>query len=89
MAGGCRLFGKQEPIKLGPFRLRLSPQKICSMEERLIYLGKAKSKKVGEDFDALFEKYEKRAIEKGYEKPKLKLLKEKSIVKFYVIIDLE
>ena len=59
------------------------------MEERLIYLGKAKRKKVDEDFDALFEKYEKRAIEKGYEKPKLKLLKEKSIVKFYVIVDLD
>lgn len=83
------MFGKQEPIKLGPFRLRLSPQKNWSMEERLIYLGKAKSKKVSDDFDLLFEKYEKRAIEKGYEKPKLKLLKEKSIVKFYVIIDLD
>lgn len=59
------------------------------MKERLIYLGKVKCKEVDKDFDTLFEKYEKRAIEKGYEKPKLKLLKEKSIVKFYVIIDLD
>lgn len=59
------------------------------MEERLIYLGRVKCKKVDNDFDSVFEKYEKRAIEKGYENPKLKLLKEKSIVKIYVIIDLD
>ncbi len=59
------------------------------MEERLIYLGKVKKKEIDKDFDAVFEKYENRAIEKGYKNPKMKLLKEKSIVKFYVIIDLD
>lgn len=55
----------------------------------MIYLGKVKRKEIDEDFDATFEKYEKRAIDKGYKNPKLKILKEKSIVKFYVLIDLE
>jgi hypothetical protein len=59
------------------------------MQERLFYLGKENNKKVSENFDANFEKYEKRAIDKGYKKPRLKILKEKSIVKFYVIVDLE
>lgn len=57
--------------------------------ERMIYLGKMKSKKVNEDFDASYDKYKLRAIERGYKNPQLKILKEKSIVKFYVIIDLE
>lgn len=59
------------------------------MEERLIYLGRVKKKEVDKDFDSVFDRYEKRAIEKGYKNPKLKMLKEKSIVKFYVIIDLD
>lgn len=59
------------------------------MEERLIYLGKVKKKEVDKDFDSVFDKYEKRAIEKGYKKPKIKMLKEKSIIKFYVVIDLD
>jgi hypothetical protein len=79
----------KNPLSWARFDCGSLRKKFWIMEERLIYLGKAKRKKVDEDFDALFEKYEKRAIEKGYEKPKLKLLKEKSIVKFYVIIDLE
>lgn len=48
-----------------------------------------KSKKVNEDFDASYDKYKLRAIERGHKNPQLKILKEKSIVKFYVIIDLE
>jgi hypothetical protein len=59
------------------------------MQERLFYLGKEKNKKVSENFDAHFEKYEKRAVDKGYVNPVLKILKEKSIVKFYVIVNLE
>ena len=59
------------------------------MEERLIYLGKLKRKKVDEDFDVVYDKYKKRAIDRGYENPILKLLKERSIVKFYVVIELE
>lgn len=59
------------------------------MQERLIYLGKIKCKKIDNNFDEVFEKYEKRAIEKGYNNPKLKLLKEKSVVKIYVTIDLD
>jgi len=65
------------------------PQKNNIMQERLFYLGKEKNKKVSENFDANFEKYEKRAVDKGYKNPKIKILKEKSIVKFYVIVDLE
>ena len=48
-----------------------------------------KCKKVDKDFDAVYDKYKKRAIERGYENPQMKVLKEKSIVRFYVIIDLE
>lgn len=59
------------------------------MEERLIYLGRVKKKEVDKDFDSVFDRYEKRAIEKGYKNPKLKMLKEKSIIKFYVVIDLD
>lgn len=59
------------------------------MEERMMYLGKERSKKVSENFDAHLEKYEKRAIDRGYENPRLKILKEKSIVKFYVVVDIE
>lgn len=59
------------------------------MEERMIYLGKMKRKKVDEDFDAVYDKYKMRAVERGYENPQLKIFKEKSIVKFYVTIDFE
>lgn len=59
------------------------------MQERMMYLGKEKNKKVSENFDANFDKYKKRAIDKGYNNPRLKILKEKSIVKFYVIVDIE
>jgi hypothetical protein len=59
------------------------------MQERMMYLGKEKNKKVSENFDANFDKYKKRAIDKGYKNPKLKILKEKSIVKFYVVVEIE
>ena len=59
------------------------------MEQRMFYIGKVKRKEIEKDFDTVYEKYRKRALEKGYENPKLKILKEKSIVKFYVLVDLE
>lgn len=59
------------------------------MDERLIYLGKVKCKEIDKDFDLVVSKYERRAKDKGYTNHKLKLIKEKAIVKFYVIIDLD
>jgi len=55
------------------------------MEERLKKLGIEKTKVLTEDFDNLYEKYKKKAVEAGY-KGELKFIKEHGKVLIYVVI---
>ena len=59
------------------------------MKERLMYIGKVKCREIDNDFDETLAKFERKAIEKGYYNKKIKFIKEKSIVKVYVIVDLD
>jgi len=54
-------------------------------EERLIKLGIEKVKNLNKDFDNLYEKYKKKAIDDGYT-GELKFIKEHGKVLIYVVI---
>ena len=54
-------------------------------EERLIKLGIEKVKNLNKDFDNLYEKYKKKAIDAGYT-GELKFIKEHGKVLIYVVI---
>jgi len=54
-------------------------------EERFIKLGIEKVKTLNEDFDTLYEKYKKKAIDGGYN-GELRFIKEHSKVIVYVVI---
>ena len=55
------------------------------MEERLRKLGIEKNKVLNEDFDNLYEKYKKKALEEGYE-GELRFKKQHSRIFIYVVI---
>jgi len=58
-------------------------------EERLIYLGRMKAKVLDKDFDRYYDEYKDKAIKRGYEINEMKIIKEKSDVIFYVVIEYE
>jgi hypothetical protein len=55
------------------------------MEERLRKLGIEKNKVLNDDFDNLYEKYKKKALEAGYE-GEIRFKKQKSRIFIYVVI---
>lgn len=58
-------------------------------EERLIYLGKVKSKILKDKFDEYYDKYKEKAKDKGYESNEIKIIKERGKALFYAVIEIE
>lgn len=55
------------------------------MEERVRRLGVEKEKEVKKDFDAIYDKYKKKAEEEGYD-GEIKMSREKGKVVFFVVL---
>jgi predicted HAD superfamily hydrolase len=55
------------------------------MEERVRRLGSEKEKSLKEDFDTIYDKYKKQALDEGYE-GQIKMTKEKGKIIFFVVI---
>jgi len=55
------------------------------MEERVRKLGVEKEKEVKKDFDAIYDKYKKKAEEEGYD-GEIKMSREKGKVVFFVVL---
>jgi hypothetical protein len=60
-----------------------------SKEQRLIYLGRIKKKTLDKDFDAHYDSFKKKAIDRGYEINEMKIIKERGDAIFYVVIEYE
>lgn len=55
------------------------------MEERVRKLGVEKEKEVKKDFDAIYDKYKKKAEDEGYD-GEIKMSREKGKVVFFVVL---
>ncbi len=55
----------------------------------MFYLGKVKKTTFDKDFDLTYDKFKKKAIEKGYGDNEIAILNEKAYARFYVIVELE
>lgn len=54
-------------------------------EERFKRLGSVKQKELDADFDSIYEKYRKKALDEGYT-GEIRIVKEKGRVIFFVVI---
>lgn len=58
-------------------------------EERLIFLGRVKSKLLKDNFDEHYDKHKAKAKEKGYESNEIRIIKERGKILFYAVIEIE